>query len=72
MIFATLVSDVTAVLTVLALGFVVTAWLATKAVGGLARHMRNDYRRQGGAKSLLKQGVARASGRLLRRWLLGR
>jgi hypothetical protein len=41
-------------------------------IGLLARHVRNDYRKQGGAPALAKKVAGGIASRMIRRWIIGR
>ncbi len=47
-------------------------YLLIVGVGLLARHIHNDYRRQGGAKTVLKKVAARGAGELIKRAIKSR
>lgn len=48
------------------------AFFAIALIGLVARHIRNDYRKQGGAPALAKKMAGGIASRMLRRWIVGR
>lgn len=71
MILADIMSDINMVLTVFCVFFGLVIGLAILALRFVGRSMRDDWRKQGGAKGWARKSAPKAAGKLLR-WLIFR